>query len=29
MSGDAFQLLGMSEMGMLPSIFASRLVILS
>ncbi|KAI9402622.1 hypothetical protein POPTR_001G296100v4 [Populus trichocarpa] len=24
MSGDAFQLLGMSEMGMLPSIFASR-----
>lgn len=27
MSGDAFQLLGMSEMGMLPSIFASRLVI--
>jgi hypothetical protein len=29
MSGDAFQLLGMSEMGMLPSIFASRLVNLS
>lgn len=27
MSSDAFQLLGMSEMGMLPSIFASRLVI--
>ncbi|XP_038709344.1 probable polyamine transporter At3g19553 isoform X2 [Tripterygium wilfordii] len=24
MSGDAFQLLGMSEMGMLPSLFASR-----
>ncbi|EXC68327.1 Solute carrier family 7 member 13 [Morus notabilis] len=24
MSGDAFQLLGMSEMGMLPAIFASR-----
>jgi amino acid transporter len=29
MSGDAFQLLGMSEMGMLPSIFASRSVNLS
>ena len=29
MSGDAFQLLGMSEMGMLPAIFASRSAILS
>lgn len=28
MSSDAFQLLGMSEMGMLPSIFASRLTFL-
>lgn len=28
MSSDAFQLLGMSEMGMIPSVFASRLVVL-
>lgn len=28
MSSDAFQLLGMSEIGMLPSIFASRLIVI-
>lgn len=28
MSSDAYQLLGMSEMGMIPSVFASRLVVL-
>ncbi|KAJ0452427.1 hypothetical protein HanRHA438_Chr15g0722021 [Helianthus annuus] len=29
MSSDAFQLLGMSEMGMLPSVFASRCVFIT